>query len=230
MAMIDRQVLDRVEGLITKGEAVIRSKRPNPPNVFSAHTWVEGGLFSEWRNQSVSFLTSILGQTHAYAVSFIDRCKDNHLSDTNYGVGILRAVREDVQAGYLVTLRELVHADVFSDFLEMAEYLMDEDHGYKDAAAVLAGGVLEEHLRQLYQRQTMSIEVQTANGTKPKKADTMNADLAAATVYNKNQQKIVTGWLGIRNSAAHAKYGEYTTEQVVSLIGGVRDFIARFPA
>ena len=35
--------------------------------------------------------------------------------------------------------------------LEMAEHLLAAD--YKDAAAVLGGGVLEEHLRQLCKKQ-----------------------------------------------------------------------------
>src|SRR5438128_2273486 len=62
--------------------------------------------------------------------------------------GILKSLRADYTAGRMQTLQERVHSDLFSDFLEMAEYLL-EDEGLKDPAAVLAGGVLEEHLRQL---------------------------------------------------------------------------------
>src|SRR5215216_1513995 len=89
---------------------------------------------------------------------------------------------------------------------------------------------LEEHLRKLCQRHGIPTETQTASVAKPKKADTRNAELAKESVYKKIQQKIITGWLGIRNDAAHANYDEYTKEQVASLIGGVRDFISRFPA
>lgn len=228
--MIDQRLLDRIDDLISTGEDVRRSSPQGSGRPTAARDRVNGPKFWGWQSQVTSFLSRMLGASDTYTVSFIEHTRLSGLFETDVGLSILLSARQDLCDGRLSTLRELVHADLFSDFLEMAEYLMDEDHGYKDAAAVLAGGVLEEHLRQLCQRQTISIEVQTANGTKPKKADTMNADLAAATVYNKNQQKIVTGWLGIRNSAAHAKYGEYTTEQVVSLIGGVRDFIARFPA
>jgi hypothetical protein len=61
--------------------------------------------------------------------------------------GVLRALRADYEAGRLQSFQELVHADLFSDFLEMAEYFLQE--GYKDPAAVIAGGVLEQHLRKL---------------------------------------------------------------------------------
>lgn len=228
--MIEQRALSRIDGLIEKCQAVIGSARPNPPNVSSSYIWVDADKFSEWRNQSLSFLNNLVGQKSPYALDFAERCKQGHLAEVRYGLGILRGVREDIQAGNLASFSELVHADVFSDFLEMAEYLMSEDHGYKDAAAVLGGGVLEEHIRKLCEKNDIEIRTTDANGDRPKKADRMNADLAAADVYNKNEQKIVTAWLGIRNSAAHGKYGEYTKPEVALMLSGLRDFIARNPA
>ena len=60
--------------------------------------------------------------------------------------GVLRGLRADVEGGYMQTLEQLVHAALFSDFLEMADELCRS--GYKDAAAVIAGSTLEEHLRK----------------------------------------------------------------------------------
>ena len=65
---------------------------------------------------------------------------------------------------------------------------------------------------------------------KPKKADSMNNSLAAAGVYSKLDQKIVTAWLDLRNKAAHAQYDEYNADQVRSLLAGVREFAARIAA
>ena len=47
----------------------------------------------------------------------------------------------------LVNFRSLVQAEVFADFLDMAEHLLGET--YKDAAAVLLGAVLEDSLRKI---------------------------------------------------------------------------------
>jgi hypothetical protein len=58
----------------------------------------------------------------------------------------------------------------------------------------------------------------------------MNADLVKAGAYNNLQQKAVTGWLAIRNAAAHGDYAKYTREQVVAMISSVRDFILNYPA
>jgi hypothetical protein len=139
-------------------------------------------------------------------------------------VGLLSSLRDDIAAGRLATVTELLHADLFSDFLDMAQHLLDE--GYKDPAAVLAGGVLEEHLRKLCGKHGLS----TTNGSRPKKADAMNAELAGVTAYAKLDQANVTAWLGLRNNAAHGKFGSYTGEQAALLIQGIRDFITRVPA
>lgn len=60
--------------------------------------------------------------------------------------GILGALRADYEAGNLQSVIELVHADIFADFLNMADYLLQQ--GYKDPAAVVIVSVLEEHLRK----------------------------------------------------------------------------------
>ncbi|MDX2042805.1 MAG: hypothetical protein SF097_16420 [Acidobacteriota bacterium] len=138
---------------------------------------------------------------------------------------ILKALRNDYAEGYLRSVSELIHADIFSDFLEMADHLVEQ--GYKDPAAVITGSVLEEHLRKLCDKNT--ITALQPDG-RPKKAETMNAELAGANVYSKLDQKNVTAWLDLRNKAAHGKYSEYTKEQVALLIQSVRDFITRNPA
>lgn len=139
--------------------------------------------------------------------------------------GILRALREDYDAGYMRTVEELVHADLFADFLEMADELLSKS--YKDPAAVLAGSVLEEHLRKLAVRSGLSTE--DSNG-RPLKADTLNANLAKVPVYNKVEQKNVTAWLGLRNEAAHGRYDNYGQAQVEALVRDVRSFLGRYPA
>jgi hypothetical protein len=97
---------------------------------------------------------------------------------------------------------------LFSDFLEMAAYLLKEEQ-LKQPAAVLAGGVLEEHIRKLSELNGISCSSSEALGAKAKKLDALNSELAKANVYGKNDQKQITAWCGIRNSAAHAHYDEF---------------------
>lgn len=142
-----------------------------------------------------------------------------------YLAGVLRAMRADFTAGYDRALTELVHADVFADLLEMADELQTK--GYKDAAAVIGGSVLEEHLRKLVLKAAMAV---TKDDGSPKKADTLNNELAMANIYNRLQQKSVTAWLDLRNKAAHGEYAAYDAAQVTALIRDVREFLLRSPA
>jgi hypothetical protein len=141
--------------------------------------------------------------------------------------GVLQALRNDYDSGYLQSVVELVHADIFADFLDMADYLLQQ--GYKDPGAVVSGSVLEAHLRKLCGKH--GIAVVKSDGTTPKTADALNAELAAgATNYSKLDQKSVLAWLELRNNAAHGKYSAYTKEQVAGMIQGVREFASRHPA
>jgi len=107
----------------------------------------------------------------------------------------------------------------------MAEYLLTE--GFKDPAAVMAGSVLEEHLRQLCIKNSIPIESIKDGKPIPKKADLINSQLASANIYNKLDQKSITSWLDLRNKAAHGQYSEYTKEQVVFMLQGITNFISR---
>lgn len=142
--------------------------------------------------------------------------------------GILKALRSDYAIGYLQTVQELIHADLFSDFLEMADYFLKQ--GFKGPAAVMAGSILEEHLRKLCHKNNLPIEDTTSNGVQPKRADKLNSDLAGRDIYPALDQKNVTAWLALRNKAAHGKYGDYQIEQVRLMVQGIRDFLARLPA
>jgi hypothetical protein len=138
--------------------------------------------------------------------------------------GIMTALRANYLAGYLQSVEGLIRGEVFDDFLEMAGHLLDS--GYKDASAVIVGSVLEEHLRKL--GSLYQVTIVDSQGA-PKKADRINAELAKASAYGSLDQKSITSWLGLRNNAAHGRYGGYEASQVVLMLQGVRDFIARHP-
>ncbi len=134
------------------------------------------------------------------------------------------SLRDDLQAGWTETVVELVHADTYGDYLEMADALLEK--AYKDPAAVIVGTSLEVHLRALCVKNNIA----TVVGANHKKADTMNADLKKAGVYDGLQQKQITAWLDLRNKAAHGNYADYDKEQVGLFVDGVRAFIIKYPA
>jgi len=124
------------------------------------------------------------------------------------------AAKEDFEGGYLISVKNLVQAEVFDSELEQASELLSA--GYASAAAVVAGVVLETTLRNLCNEKGITLG----------KLDKMNADLAKSGVYNALVQKRITALAGIRNSAAHGKVSEFSREDVVSMISEVEKFVS----
>ncbi|MEU5038033.1 hypothetical protein AB0G48_28265 [Streptomyces rubiginosohelvolus] len=151
--------------------------------------------------------------------------KVSHTGKSHSVSQIAQALRDDLNDGWADSVVELVHADTHSDYLEMAESLLDA--GYKDPSAVIAGTALEVHVRALCVKH--SVPVERPDGS-PKKADTMNADLKKEGAYGTLQQKQLTAWMDLRNKAAHGDYGQYDQQQVRLLIEGVRGFMLKHPA
>ena len=93
-------------------------------------------------------------------------------------IGVVVGLLGDVKAGHMQALVDLVHAETFASFLDMAQHLLDS--AYKDAAAVIAGSALEAHLRTLCERAGSPTEMTKGDGTEaPKKADALNVGLAS---------------------------------------------------
>lgn len=223
--MVDKVILDRFANVIQKGETTLASKVQSRDR----YDWIEPEPLAEWQSQSLTLLRVVYGESHSFSTNFVtDTDKKNHPftgSDAvRAGQGILKAAREDFANGYTWTLKERVHADLFDDYLEMAESLVKD--GYKDASAVIAGSTLEEHLRSLSRKN----QIATDDSGKPKRAATLNIVLYEQSVYNNVERGQVEAWLAIRNDAAHGKYANYTKEQVEQLINGIRGFFVRHPA
>jgi hypothetical protein len=187
--------------------------------------YVDRSGFTDFRTSCLSFLSRTFGENSPYFKEFDSKVTSNNPYDVERGVGILIASKEELEGGWLITTKGLLSAEIFSDFLEMAEHLLVA--GYKDAAAIITGSVLEGHLRQLAERYGIDITFERSDRQVPKKADLLNAELAKVGVYNKLDQKNITALLDLRNKAAHGQYGEYTKSQVELMHQSVLDFVTR---
>lgn len=185
--------------------------------------------YAAFRAAGLSFLSNTFGEGHSYYKEFENQTSQAYGTNAKAGKGVIVAARDEVNGGWTVTARGIVSAEIFSDFLDMGEYLLSE--GYKDAAAVMIGSTLEEHLRQLGTKHGVGLLFTDRKGNVvPKKADVLNADLVKAGVYAVLQLKNVTAWLDLRNKAAHGNYGEYESESVDLMLQGVRQFMMQYPA
>lgn len=114
------EVSGRVAAMIAKGEEVLATHRPNPPGVIGFPT-LESGAFAEWRAQVTAFLVSVLGKDHPYTTSFVEKVEQGYTGSTKAGIGILRAVKEDVDAGLLGSSGAGKHSDPLSRLTRLCE-------------------------------------------------------------------------------------------------------------
>ena len=147
-------ILEHITDLLDKGKSVLATHEPNPPGVIGFPT-LDHGAFTQWRTQTLFALNAILGDHHTYTRAFSKSVDRGYTSAVKAGIGILTALLEDTAKGRLQSLRQLVIAEVFSDFLDMAKHLLD--HGYKDAAALISGAVLEDGMRRIARRAGLTV-------------------------------------------------------------------------
>ncbi len=206
------------------GFNIIQSKAQYKEDLSGNVTQQEVSLCITRSKAAVARISGIKSEYYKDIESVLDRTNIHDGRKLLRIMGIVVALRIDLDNGYLKSISEIIQSEVFSDYLEMAEHLLQE--GYKDPSAVLIGSTLEVHLRELCIANDVSTELLN-NKEKliAKKADVMNADLAKLNVYSGAYQKQIIAWLGIRNSAAHGKYDEYSTEEIKLMLQGIRQFI-----
>ena len=231
---LDSQIVEQIDAIIKEYDSVLSENKEKIGLDISAYYYFVSrfestiGFLPKNNNSYQVNLDHAKNLANSYGPrGNAERVHNRHRLDAISS--ILKALEEDILNGYLKSISEIIHADMFADFTEMAEHLLEE--GYKDPAAVIAGSVLEEHIRKLCIKNSLPIDgIDPKGKTKPKKADSLNSDLATASIYGKLDQKNVTAWLDLRNKAAHGHYADYTKAQVELLLQSVRDFITRHPA
>ncbi len=211
---VDR-LLGRLDSLITMGEKVLGTLRWEP-NL--GGSWADESMFRQWRTSSLAFLNTLPSE-YIYNHEFEDWCKSTEDSSVKQGVAILRAAKEDIEGGYLQKVEALVSASIFSDFLEMAEHLID--NGYKDPAASLTGAVLEDGLRRICVSNRITLKTK-------EDISSLNQKLAQKQIYNQLRHKQIQVWNDIRNNADHGNFDEYKAENVKEMLGGVQKFLSEY--
>ena len=140
--------------------------------------------------------------------------------------GILLSLPEIIPL-YLRTVHEQINAEIFADFLEMAEFFLSKDEQWKNAAAFLIGGVLEEHIRKLAIKNQIPIKNSKDRFVH---IEDLNTDLRKIGIYTDSERKQITALLAIRNDADHAHWDSYSKERVETMLLDVRRIISQYPA
>jgi hypothetical protein len=191
---------------------------PRPPQIPT----VDQNLLTRWQTSALSLIERVFGKESATCQRFrsaIEKKSSYNTDDVlafNEQLAIFQSAKSDVQGGYLFEIRNLVHAEVFTNELDQARHLLDA--GYKPAAAVIAGTVLETTLRELCNQHPNLAAAESLNR--------MNDGLTREGVYNQARHRQIQAWADIRNAAAHGRPNDFEAIDAARMIEGIRDFIA----
>lgn len=203
------KIRDRLVHLINEGRSL---------PVFPKTTLISTSDHTRWRIKSETTLRRICFIDGRYLQEFTAH-NGEEVWEVKNACAVLQALLDDLDDGHLTDVPLRLRAEVFTDFAEQAEYLLEQ--GYYVPAAVLLGAVLEDALRKLCERHSIELPPRAT-------IDPMNQKLAKANVYGSVEQKLVLAWAGIRNAAAHGKASEIDEQRVRGMHQGVLAFIARY--
>jgi hypothetical protein len=135
-------------------------------------------------------------------------------------LGAVQALRDAVDSGYLTSLESRLRANVHDDFLTQAGELLNA--GYHVAAMVLAGGVLENHLRKLV----------TARGLTWSGSASLSKynDKLKDTVYPQPIWRRIQSISDVRNDAAHGNIEVVKVDDVRDALSFIPRIITDYPS
>jgi len=202
-------VVKRADELIEMANKVLTSKERND------YGWkVNYSLFHAFRSAGLSFLERVFGAKHAYCREFDGILNSTNLPATEAGKQILQAARDEISGQWLFTLKGLVSAEIFGDFIALGKQTLDEN---KDVAAVLVCAALEDALKRAAMQKGLDVEDKDM-------PEVINA-LKANGVIKGSQAPIAKGYAKLRNKAFHAEWDKIDKPEVGSAIGFAEQFI-----
>jgi len=205
---VNEKILQRLDELLAEGKRAF----------YTMDRYVPDEWWRPLAASALSAIAQITGDGSIYYRQFSEQAIACEQRSPRTAVGILQRVRDDYAKGHLRDVRELAAAEVFTDFLEMAGHLHSE--GYKDAAASIAGAVLEDSLRRLHLKHIGQVQGMSS-------ISKLNDALRKATVYGQAVWRQIQVWGDIRNDADHGHFGKVDAAAVKQMILGIGDFLAK---
>ena len=228
---------ERLAELIRRGEAVSVSRKTE-----MSENWVTGKTtsrvvetvdwpeFVQWRTNCTTLLDQLVPTSSAHRVTAdgFKTIKNNRYS-LQFGIQFLKAVSEDFDQGFFDDIGTQIEAEIAADYLGQAKTLVESELREQISsapAAVLSGAVLERCLRSMCE-QLSPPEPTTLNNGKPLTLNPLIDALRKSGAFNELRAKHLRAWADIRNSAAHGRFEEFTTDEVKAMVRGIELFLTQ---
>jgi hypothetical protein len=205
---------------IEDGKAVLTTKWTNHGSgsfvIMNPTTYVDLQLFSKWKADCL-LLLNFLGNSGKPWKALIKEDSINTDANAISIMGAIESIKSAIDNGLINEIEEIINAETFSNLLEQAEYLFDQD--YFIASAILCRAVIEEKLKE-------KCELTQSEITREKPTvNDYSMSLYKSQIIDKVMMKNIEYLASIGNNAAHNL--PVAKNDVQSLISGTKEILLR---
>jgi hypothetical protein len=211
MPQLSKQLEKRLSDLIA-----------NPPHAISYQGLKNEASRAEahgWSVSAASVIASVVSNiSHPYRTAvtmYLAILHNDPVQAASSLLGLLTQLKADFEAGVLSNLEAQISAQTFDDLLDHAEAYLAERR--PEPAGVLAGVIFEDTVRKLCGRHN----IPEAGA----KLDNLLSELVKVSAITPLERKECTAAAALRTSATHARWEEFDTGQVQTVINLTRKLI-----
>lgn len=176
-----------------------------------------------WKVCVAKLLANMFGQDDVFYVGFKDIINHEELGYSYTSIfesiiELLSSLRELVKIDYISNLKSTLTSCIFNDFMITAANYLASDN--KDPAALLLSSVFESLMKKLA----------LSNNTALKGSEDVScltSQLYQKKIINDIDLQQLKFFVKLRNSAFHAKFEEYTIDDVNTMLVGLQSFISK---
>ena len=179
--------------------------------------------FHDFRISALSYLVRVFGEESTLHQSFKSEVTQATASRTRRGMGILAAAEKELRGDWLETTAGALTRDILADMLRLAKGHLDEKR--PRAAAIVAGAVLEKHLRGLCLAKGIRIYNEVGNKAVDKKGLQLAGEAYKKKLFERNDNKAILAWLASCEQAADPRGKEPGMDEVKSMLGGLASLL-----
>jgi hypothetical protein len=205
--------ISRVDGLLSS----IKKFFPTPDNI-------DIQLIDETTFGSIAFINLIYHEDHEF-IKQIKNARDTFLRGNRgnfYGQnlswtlkGVLETIKYEITNDMLGSLENQAKGEILGDFVSLSKSLLSE--GFKDPAAVLACGALEDCLKKHALNNGLDVADKDLS-------EVINS-LKSKGIVKGAQSGVVQSYVQLRNKAFHAQFDKIESPEVASLISFIEQFL-----
>jgi len=181
--------------------------------------------FHDFRISALSYLGRVFSQESTYYQAFKSEVSHPTASRTRRGIGMLTSARKELSGDWLETTGGAITREEMTDMLRLARMQQDENHHV--AAVIIAGAVLEKHLRNLCLAKGIKLHNDLENRAGPKKGLQLTGEAYKKKLYERQDNKDIISWLELYETAAAGKNDSVTAAQAKTMVSGVLSLLVK---